>query len=74
MSADKNLTEGSQPVDDRNVVGYFSDSMSESSKEQDLLAQHGEDPALSKKMTLVNDVSRACPRLGVWLFADSQGF
>ncbi|KAH6622628.1 major facilitator superfamily domain-containing protein [Chaetomium tenue] len=55
MSTDKNLTEGSQPVDERHVVGYVSDSMSESSKEQDLLAHHGQDPALSKKMSLVND-------------------
>jgi hypothetical protein len=54
MNADKSLTEGSQPVD-RNAAGYVSDSNSETSKEQDLLAHHGHDPALSRKMALVND-------------------
>lgn len=61
MSTEKSLTPAPQHDDERDVGGYASEqsngnSALESDKEKDLLAQHAEDPALSKKMCLVNNV------------------
>lgn len=64
MSTEKLPTPpGLQPDEERNLPGYVSersneDSMSESDKALDLLALHGQDPALNRKMCLVNNVSR----------------
>ncbi|KAL2149779.1 hypothetical protein VTH82DRAFT_8431 [Thermothelomyces myriococcoides] len=60
MSTEKSLTPAPQHDDERDVGGYASEqsngnSALESDKEKDLLAQHAEDPALSKKMCLVNN-------------------
>ncbi|KAL2197013.1 major facilitator superfamily domain-containing protein [Corynascus similis CBS 632.67] len=61
MSTEKLPTPpGLQPDEERNLPGYVSersneDSMSESDKALDLLALHGQDPALNRKMCLVNN-------------------